>query len=61
MTSLEYSKRPPSESIVRKCNEIKLEHFPQYRSLNGDSLRDDEAEIGAEATKPEAEEAIAIF
>ena len=38
--------------MVRKCNEIKLEHFPQYRSLNGDSLRDDEAEIGAEATKP---------
>lgn len=28
LTSLEYS-RPPSDSMVRKCSEMRLEHFPQ--------------------------------
>ena len=37
-----------SDSVFRKCKDIKLEHFPQYRSLIGDSLRELDADIGAE-------------
>ena len=37
-----------SDSVWRKCKDIKLEHLPQYRSLMGDSLRELEADMGAE-------------
>jgi hypothetical protein len=40
--------RPPSDSIVLIWSETRLEHLPQNRSLIGDSLLEDEAEMGAE-------------
>ena len=33
LTSLEYS-RPPSDSMVRKCKEIRLEHLPLKHEKN---------------------------
>ena len=32
LTSLEYS-RPPSDSMVRKCKEIRLEHLPLKKKI----------------------------
>jgi len=40
--------RPESLSRVLKWRLMRLEHLPQYRSLIGDSLLEDEADMGAE-------------